>query len=54
MFVINIENLKKLKYHIFLKNIKSFLLFTVNVVINKKIFKEEQSIEILKKFWFKQ
>ena len=54
MFAINIENLKKLKYHIFLKKLNiikkniTFLLFTVNEVLNMKKFKEEESIEILK------
>ena len=38
---------KKLEYYIFLKEV--FLLFTVSVVMNmKKIFKEKDSIEILK------
>ena len=47
MFAINIENFKKLEYYIFLKDV--FLLFTKSVVMNmKKIFKEEDSIEILK------
>ena len=45
LFVINLENLKNLNYHVFLKNIRSF---AVIVVINIKIFKEEESIEILK------
>ena len=49
MFVISIENFKKLKYYIFLKRYYVFLMFTVNVVINmKKIFKKEESVEILK------
>ena len=54
MFAINMENLKKLKYHVFLKNIKSFLKFLKYVVYSKcgheyeKILKEEESIEILK------
>ena len=50
MFAINIENLKKLKYHIyFFKKILS-----LSIVYSKcgdeyeKIFKEEESIEILK------
>ena len=51
MFVINIENLKKLKHHIFSKKHQVFLLFTISVVINiNKIFKEEESIEIFKFF----
>ena len=47
-FTINIENLKKLKYHIFKKKTLS-----LSIVYSKcgheygKIFKEEQSIEIL-------
>ena len=53
MFAINIENLKNLKYHIFLKELWVFLLFTVSVVMNiKKIFKEEESTEILKSLGF--
>ena len=48
MFAMNIENLKTLKYHIFLKK-QIFLLFTVSVAMNiKKIFKKEDSFEILK------
>ena len=51
MFVVNIENLKELKYDTFLKKHWLFLLFTVNAVMNtKKIFKEEDSFEILKIF----
>ena len=51
MFAVNIENLKELKYDTFLKKHWLFLLFTVNVVMNtKKIFKEEDSFEILKIF----
>ena len=48
MFAINIENLKTLRYHIF-ENILS-----LSIVCSKcghkyeKIFKEEESIEILK------
>ena len=48
MFVINIENLKTLKYHIFLKTLD---LFTVCCKCGhecKKICKEEESMEILK------
>ena len=36
MFAINIENLRKLKYHIFLKKHYVFLMFTVSVVMNMK------------------
>ena len=47
MFAINIENSKKIKYCIFSKKHKIFLLVTVSVVMSmKKIFKEEESIEI--------
>ena len=45
MFVINIENLRKLKHHIFLKNIKSYRKCSHKY---KKIFKEEESNEKLK------
>ena len=50
MFAINIENLKNLKYHIFSKKKK----LSISIVYSKrgyeyeKIFKEEESIEILK------
>ena len=48
MFAINRENLKTLNYHIIFKK-QVFSLFAVTVVINmKKVFKEEESIEILK------
>ena len=49
MFVINIENFKKLKYHIFLKK-TSILCFAYRECGHKykKIFKEEESTEILK------
>ena len=48
MLEINRENLKTLNYHIFFKK-QVFSLFAVTVVINmKKVFKEEESIEILK------
>ena len=40
---INIENLKKLKCHIFKKKHQVFLLFTVSVVMNmKKYLKKNQ------------
>ena len=44
MFPINIENLKKLKYYIFLKKHSFFLLFTVSVVMNmnKNLKKKNQ------------
>ena len=50
MFAINIENLKKLKYHVFLKK----TLFCLSFVYSKcsheyeKIFQRQESIEILK------
>ena len=47
MFLINIDNFIKWKYHIF-KNTSSLFLFTVSVVMNIKKFREEESIEILK------
>ena len=46
MFVINIENLKKLKYHIFLKSIS--IVYSKCGHEYKIIFKEEESVEILK------
>ena len=48
LLAINIENLETLKYHIFFKK-KLGLLFAVTVVmIIKNMFKEEESVEILK------
>ena len=49
MFLINIENFKKLKYHIFFKK-RSILCFAYRECGHKykKIFKEEESTEILK------
>ena len=48
MFDINIENLKTLKENMLFKKHQVFLLFIVSVVvINKKVFKEQESIEIL-------
>ena len=48
MFDINIENLKTLKENMLFKKHQVFLLFRVSVVvINKKVFKEQESIEIL-------
>ena len=44
MFTINIENLKKLKYNIFLEKNIVFLLFTVSGVMNmqKYLMKKNQ------------
>ena len=51
LFVVSIENLKILKYHTFPKKHQFFLLFTVSAKMKmKKIFKEEESVEILKFF----
>ena len=48
MFDINIENLKTVKENMLFKKHQVFLLFIVSVVvINKKVFKEQESIEIL-------
>ena len=48
MFDINIENFKTLKENMLFKKHQVFLLFRVSVVvINKKVFKEQESIEIL-------
>ena len=46
LFVASIENLKNLKYHTSLK--KFLLLLEVSVEMKKKIFKPDESIEILK------
>ena len=51
MFAINIENFKKLKYHILKKNKKTLGLSNVYSKCgheHEKIFKEKESIEILK------
>ena len=50
MFAINIENLKTLKYHIFKKKKKlSFSIVSCQCGHEyKKIFKEEESIQLLK------
>ena len=45
MFAINIEHFKKLKFHIFFK-----IVYSKCVREYEKIFKEEESIEILKIF----
>ena len=51
MFAIIIENLKNLKYHIFSKKKKKlsiFIVYSKRGYEYEKIFKEEESIEILK------
>ena len=48
MFVINIKNLQILKCHILKKTHQSFILFALSGHEYKIIFKEEESIEILK------
>ena len=46
MFVINIENFKKLKYHIFFKKHQSFVLLTESVAINiKKSLKKKNQLK---------
>ena len=46
MFGIDIDNLKKLKYHIYFKGHKVFLLFTVSVVMNtKKYLKNKNQLK---------
>ena len=46
MFAVNIANLKKLKYHMFLKKHEVFLLFTVSVVMHmKKYLKKKNQFE---------
>ena len=51
MFMINIGNLKKLKYHTFLKK-QVFLLFTVSVVINIKNISKRGINWNVKNSWF--
>ena len=49
MFAINKENLKTLKYHIFLKDHQVFSLFALSVIMNiKKYFKKKNQFEIVK------
>ena len=49
MLPINIENLKKLKYYIFFKKtLNLYIVYSKCYHEYKKIFKEKQSIEILK------
>ena len=47
--MVSIEDLKIVKYHTFLKKNFFFVLVGVSVAMEmKKIFKEEESVEILK------
>ena len=48
LFVLNIENVKTLKYHVFEKKKKKNISFICGKCCNKdkKTFKEEESIEI--------
>ena len=48
MFVINIENFKKLNYHIFLKTLSFSIVYSKCGHEYKKIFKGQESTEILK------
>ena len=48
MFAINTDNLKTLKYHIFKKTLSLSIVYSKCGHKYDKIFKEEQSIEILK------
>ena len=48
MFAINIENVKKLKYHILKKTLSLSIVYSTCGHEYEKIFKEEESIEILK------
>ena len=48
MFAINIENQKKLKYHIFKKKLCLSIVYSKCGHEYGKLFKEEESIEILK------
>ena len=49
MFVVNIKNLKTLKYHtFFLKKVVISIIFSKCSSKDEKICKEEESIEILK------
>ena len=48
MFAIKIENLKKLKLYFFKKTLNLSIVYSKCGREYKKIFKEEQSIEILK------
>ena len=48
MFAINIENLNSLKYHVFKKKTNLSIVYSKHGHEYKKIFKGENSIEILK------
>ena len=48
LLAINIENLETLKYHIFFKKTLGLLFAVTVVMIIKNMFKEEESVEILK------
>ena len=48
MFAINTENIKEQKYGIFLKNISLSIIYSKCGHEYEKIFKEEESMEILK------
>ena len=48
MFAINIENFKKLKYHIFLETLYLSIIYSKCGHEYEKIFEKEESIEILK------
>ena len=46
MFAVNIENLKKLKYHIFLEKHEVFIFFTPSVIMNmKKYLKKSNQLK---------
>ena len=47
MFAINIENFKKLKYYIFKKTLSISIVYGKCGHEYEKIFKEEESVEIL-------
>ena len=47
MFAINIENFKKLKYYIFKKTLSISIVYSKCGHEYEKIFKEEESVEIL-------
>ena len=49
LLLVSIENSKNLKYYIFFKKHQFFILYPESLkMINEKIFKEEESIKILK------
>ena len=51
----NFQNLKMLKHHIyFYKTLVISIIWSKHIIMHKRIFKEEESIWILKNWWNKK